>query len=60
MVSADFVTAAGGGQFVDGVYVTFGRDPQKYESTKPIVDSFLKDGYKPEGYALYSYASVEL
>ena len=27
IVSNDFVTAAGGAQFVDGVYVTFGRDP---------------------------------
>ncbi len=59
VVSNDFVTAAGGAQYVKGVYVTFGRDPQKYESTKAIVSSFVKDGYKPEGYTLYSYASVQ-
>lgn len=59
VVSTDFVTAAGGGQYVDGVYVTFGRDPQKYESSKAIVSSFIKDGYKPEGYTLYSYASLQ-
>ncbi|SMF79081.1 branched-chain amino acid ABC transporter substrate-binding protein [Pseudobacteriovorax antillogorgiicola] len=59
IVSNDFVTAAGGSQFVDGVYVTFGRDPLKYDTTKNVVASFKQDGYKPEGYTLYAYASVE-
>ena len=59
VVSNDFVTAAGGAQFVNGVFVTFGRDPQKFPNTKQVVDSFIKDGYKPEGYTLYAYASVE-
>lgn len=59
IVSNDFVTAAGGGRFVNGVFVTFGQDPQKFPNTKGIVESFIKDGYKPEGYTLYAYASVE-
>ena len=59
IVSKDFVTAAGGGKYVEGVYVTFGSDPRNLEESKTVVASFLKEGKEPEGYTLYSYASVQ-
>jgi branched-chain amino acid transport system substrate-binding protein len=53
------VSAAGGEKFVSGAYMTFGSDPRKLPDGKKIVDSFRKSGYEPEGYTLYSYASVQ-
>ena len=59
VVSNDFVTAAGGAKYVDGVFVTFGADPTKLPSSKKVVESFKKLGYEPEGYTLYSYSTVQ-
>jgi branched-chain amino acid transport system substrate-binding protein len=43
----------------EGTLMTFSPDPQKNPIAKPLVDKFLAQGYKPEGYTLYSYGSVE-
>ncbi|UCH52879.1 MAG: branched-chain amino acid ABC transporter substrate-binding protein [Pseudomonadota bacterium] len=43
----------------EGTLMTFSPDPQKNPIAKPIVDKFLKQGYKPEGYTLYSYGTVQ-
>ncbi|MBD1551777.1 branched-chain amino acid ABC transporter substrate-binding protein [Pseudomonas typographi] len=59
IVTDDFVTTAGGAQFVDGVYMTFGADPRLLPGSKTVVDEFRKSGYEPEGYTLYAYASVQ-
>lgn len=59
IVSADMVTAAGGPQFVKGVYMTFGADPRAIPAGKEVVEKFRKAGYEPEGYTMYSYASVQ-
>lgn len=59
IVSNDFVSAAGGQQFAAGAYMTFGADPRKAPEGKQVVETFRKLGYEPEGYTLYSYASVQ-
>lgn len=59
IVSNDFVTSAGGKKYAEGVYVTFGSDPRNVPSSKTIVDAFKKEGYNPEGYTLYAYASIQ-
>lgn len=59
IVSDQMVTAAGGPQFTVGVRHTFGRDPMTIEDSKAVVEEFNKAGYKPEGYTLYSYASMQ-
>lgn len=60
IVSEDFVTAAGGAKMVKNVYMTFGQDPRKLPSGKAVVDEFREQGIEPEGYTLYSYASLEI
>ena len=59
IVSADFVTAAGGPQFVQGVLNTFGRDPTKIEAGAAVVEEFRAAGFEPEGYTLYTYAALQ-
>jgi branched-chain amino acid transport system substrate-binding protein len=59
IVDKDLVSVAGGPQFVKGVYFTFGRDARKIPDSKEIVAKFTKQGYDPEGYTLYSYATVQ-
>jgi len=60
IVSTDFVVAAGGNKYTNGVYMTFGRDARKLESGKRVVGEFRKSGYEPEGYTLYSYATMQV
>jgi len=59
VVTDELVTTAGGAQYVDGVYMTFGADPRLLPDSKAVVDQFRKAGYEPEGYTLYAYASVQ-
>ncbi|RMM14667.1 Branched-chain amino acid ABC transporter substrate-binding protein [Pseudomonas syringae pv. tagetis] len=59
IVTDELVTTAGGPQYVDGVYMTFGADPRVLPESKAVVDEFRKSGYEPEGYTLYAYASVQ-
>lgn len=49
------ITGAAG----EGTLMTFSPDPARNAIAKPVVDKFLKQGYKPEGYTLYSYATVQ-
>ncbi len=56
----DFITSAGGPQFGENVYMTFGADPRKITDGKIVVDKFRKNGYEPEGYTLYAYATVQI
>lgn len=60
VVSEDFITSAGGPQMVKGVYMTFGADPRQIPSGKKIVEKFREKGYEPEGYTLYSYATLQI
>jgi branched-chain amino acid transport system substrate-binding protein len=59
VVSEELVMAAGGPNYVEGVYMTFGRDPRKIPAGQGLVERFRKAGYEPEGYTLYSYATVQ-
>lgn len=59
IVSNDFLSASGGAKFAEGVYMTFGADARSSAASKPVVDSFRKGGYEPEGYTLYSYSAVQ-
>ena len=59
IVTDELVTTAGGAQYVDGVYMTFGADPRLLPDSKAVVDEFRKSGYEPEGYTLYAYASLQ-
>ncbi len=60
IMSQDFVTSAGGVQFLKNVYMTFGADPRKIITGIKVVETFRKNGYEPEGYTLYSYATVQI
>lgn len=59
IVTDELVTTAGGAQYVDGVYMTFGADPRLLPDSKAVVEQFRKAGYEPEGYTLYAYASLQ-
>ena len=59
VVTDELVATAGGPQYVDGVYMTFGADPRLLPESKAVVDEFRKNGTEPEGYTLYAYASVQ-
>lgn len=59
IVTDELVTTAGGKQYTDGVYMTFGADPRVLPDSKAVVDEFRKSGYEPEGYTLYAYASLQ-
>ncbi|KPA92568.1 MULTISPECIES: branched-chain amino acid ABC transporter substrate-binding protein [Pseudomonas] len=59
VVTDELVTTAGGPQYVDGVYMTFGADPRLLPDSKAVVEQFRKNGTEPEGYTLYAYASIQ-
>lgn len=59
IVSQEMVVSAGGAQFVKGVYMTFGADSRKIPQGKAVVEKFRVSGYEPEGYTLYSYATLQ-
>jgi branched-chain amino acid transport system substrate-binding protein len=40
--------------------MTFGANPKSYPAGKAVVDNFIKSGYDPEGYTLYSYAAMQV
>ena len=59
IVTDELVATAGGPQYVDGVYMTFGADPRLLPDSKAVVEEFRKAGPEPEGYTLYDYASIQ-
>ena len=50
IVTDELVSTAGGAQYVDGVYMTFGADPRLLPDSKAVVEEFRKAGTEPEGY----------
>ena len=48
------------GKAGEGTLMTFSPDPRKNPVAKPVVDRFLKEGYKPEGYTLYTYGAIQV
>lgn len=59
IVTQELVTAAGGPQYTNGIYMTFGNDPRQIADGKAVIETFRKGGFEPEGYTLYAYASVQ-
>lgn len=43
----------------EGTLMTFSPDPAKNPQAKPVVDKFLAQGFKPEGYTLYTYGTIQ-
>lgn len=43
----------------EGTLMTFSPDPRRNPVAKPVVEKFEKQGYKPEGYTLYSYGAIQ-
>ncbi|MGQ0675998.1 MAG: branched-chain amino acid ABC transporter substrate-binding protein [Rhodospirillales bacterium] len=44
----------------EGLLMTFAPDPIAEPAAKAIVEKFMKAGYKPEGYTLYTYAAYQV
>src|SRR5438132_11732861 len=44
----------------EGTLMTFAPDPRKVPAAKAVVDMFMKEGYNPEGYTLYTYAAIQV
>jgi branched-chain amino acid transport system substrate-binding protein len=43
-----------------GTLMTFSPDPRKNEAAQPVVEEFQAQGYDPEGYTLYTYATIQV
>jgi branched-chain amino acid transport system substrate-binding protein len=58
MPTQDFwqITGAAG----NGTIFTFSPDPTLNPAAKAVVDEFTAGGFKPEGYTLYSYATLQI
>ncbi|MBF0447794.1 MAG: branched-chain amino acid ABC transporter substrate-binding protein [Magnetococcales bacterium] len=59
IVSDEFVLSAGGPSYAKGVYMTFGADPRKIPAGEKVVARYRQQGVEPEGYTLYSYATIQ-
>lgn len=55
----DLLTTAGGPQYTKGVLMTFGADPRKSPDGQAVIAKFRANGFEPEGYTLYAYASIQ-
>ncbi|MCO5159113.1 MAG: branched-chain amino acid ABC transporter substrate-binding protein [Aquamicrobium sp.] len=47
------------GESGEGTLMTFSPDPRKNPDAAPLVEQFRAKGVEPEGYVLYTYASVQ-
>lgn len=43
----------------EGTLMTFSPDPRLNEVAQPVVEAFEEQGINPEGYTLYTYASIQ-
>lgn len=59
IVTDELVTTAGGPQYTDGVLMTFVSDPRLQQEGKAVVERFRANGFEPEGFTMFSYASVQ-
>lgn len=44
----------------EGTLFSFSPDPTKNEAAAEVVARFMEQGYKPEGYTLYTYAAIQV
>lgn len=47
------------GEQVEGTLMTFSPDPRKEPAAQKLVAEFQKQGINPEGYVIYTYASIQ-
>ncbi len=59
IVSTDLVLVAGGNEYLENVYFTFGPDPLKIDAGKSVVAALQAKDQKAEGYTLYAYATIQ-
>lgn len=59
VMSLEFLESAGGPEFAEGVYMTFGADPRMLPSAQGVVKTFREADIEPEGYTLYAYAALQ-
>jgi branched-chain amino acid transport system substrate-binding protein len=52
IVNEEMVTAAGGPQYTNGIYMTFGKDPRLIPDGKAVIEKFRAGKFEPEGYTL--------
>ena len=48
------------GEAGEGTLFSFSPDPTKNEAAAEVVARFQEQGYKPEGYTLYTYAAIQV
>ena len=48
------------GEAGQGTLFSFSPDPAKNPAAAEVVERFLAQGYKPEGYTLYTYAAIQV
>lgn len=48
------------GKAGEGTMMTFGPDPRKNPDVNALVATFRQQGWEPEGYTLYTYATVQV
>ena len=60
IVTDELVTTAGGPQYTNGVMMTFGADPRRIPDGQAVIEKFRAGGFEPEGYTLYSYATLQV
>ncbi|BBK32230.1 branched-chain amino acid transport system substrate-binding protein [Stella humosa] len=48
------------GQSGTGTLMTFAPDPRQEPAAAAVVERFRQGGYEPEGYALYTYAAIQV
>ncbi|MBI3898850.1 MAG: branched-chain amino acid ABC transporter substrate-binding protein [Gammaproteobacteria bacterium] len=57
LITRDYWTIVGDAG--EGTLMTYSLEPWRNPQNKSIVDKFLKQGFKPDGYALHAYAAVQ-
>src|SRR5690606_38587325 len=60
IVTDELATTAGGPQYTNGVMMTFGADPRRIPDGQAVIEKFRAGGFEPEGYTLYSYATLQV
>lgn len=58
MNNIEFWTIAG--EAAEGMIFTFAPEPRNFPEAAEVVKKFKDSGYDPEGYTLYTYASIQM
>lgn len=48
------------GETGEGTLMTFAPDPRKLPEAEELVERFRAEGFEPEGYTLYTYATIQI